>query len=243
MEIDESKFTIPFMKRIQNRLKDIDFKEIGVSHFYLAGNSLNAGLPNDLDLFPADNKDDFKNINWKAKAKGIKVVSKTNNATTVRVSGKTLQFCNYWHTSLKDLVESFDFAHIKIGAEVTVDAMEDVVAVDNIYLSPDFVLARTTGKTFFTGSEYPLSSLVRLSKYHKRGDLILGNQFIFECIGILVAIIERGFKNYGDFKNQLDAVDLGLLPEELEEFKNKEGNLNKLFDLLEDKLSFPKVEK
>ncbi len=238
MQIDESQFTIPFMKRIESRLKNIDFGEIGISHFYLAGNSLNAGMLHDLDLFPVDEKA-FKKIDWKAI--GVKVISKTPNATTVKVSGQTLQFCNYWHSSLKELVESFDFAHIKVGAEVTIN--EGVVAVDKIYMSPDFILARTTGKTFFTGSEYPLSSLIRLSKYHKRGDLILGNQFIFECLAILVAILERGFKDYQDFKNQLDAVDLGLLPEELEEFKTKEGNLNKLFDLMEDKLSFPKIDK
>jgi len=222
--------SVTFIKRIQSRLKNIDFEELGITHFYLAGNALNVGLPNDLDLFPADNKNDFKK-QWEAT--GVNVTSTTPNATTIKASGQVLQLCNYWHPSLKELVESFDFAHVKIGAEVTVEGMR--ISVNDIYMSPDFVIAKTTGKTFFTGSDYPLSSLMRLFKYHKRGDHVLGHQYIFEAINILSAIIDRGFSNYEDYKKQLDAVDLGLLPDEMEEFKNKQSCLWKLFDLLEKK--------
>jgi hypothetical protein len=221
--------SVTFIKRIQSRLKNIDFEELGVTHFYFAGNALNVGLPNDLDLFPVE-KNDFKR-QWEAT--GVKVTSTTPNATTIKASGQTLQLCNYWYPSLKELVESFDFAHIKIGAEVTVEG--SIVSVGDIYMSPDFVIAKTTGKTFFTGSKFPLSSLIRLFKYHKRGDHVIGHQYIFEAINILSAIIARGFTDYNDYKNQLDAVDLGLLPEEMEEFKNKQSSLWKLFDLLEKK--------
>jgi len=46
---------------------------------------------------------------------------------------------------------------------------------------------------------------------------------------ILHDIVDRGFADYNDFKNQLDAVNLGLVPEDLDGCKDI---LRKLFDVL-----------
>jgi chromosomal replication initiation ATPase DnaA len=47
-------------------------------------------------------------------------------------------------------------------------------------------------------------------------------------------IIERGFKGYEDFKDQLDAIDLGMVPDDIEQLQTKEGTdmLRNLFKLL-----------
>lgn len=144
------------------------------------------------------------------KTKGI-VVSSTKNALTLKWNTETVQLCSYSYKSLKDLIESFDFAHNKIGAELKI---KPFITIKKIYISDDFILARTTDTTFFTGSNYPLSSMLRLMKFHKRG-IITGNSHIRYTIEIMTAIIKRGFHNYDDFKDQLDAVDLGLVPEDI----------------------------
>lgn len=69
---------------------------------------------------------------------------------------------------------------------------------------------RITRQSTYTGSEYPLSSLIRLNKYVKR-DIIKGKSYTIEVLKILNDIIKRGYTDYRDFKNQLDAVDLLLL--------------------------------
>ena len=48
-------------------------------------------------------------------------------------------------------------------------------------------------------------------------------------INILANIIQRGFKDYDDFKDQLDAVDLGLLEED---YKDAKEDFLKLFEML-----------
>jgi hypothetical protein len=47
-------------------------------------------------------------------------------------------------------------------------------------------------------------------KYAKRGDFA-GNSHIFSVLKVLGDIVHRGFDDFDDFKNQLDAVDLGLV--------------------------------
>ena len=52
-------------------------------------------------------------------------------------------------------------------------------------------------------------------------------------MNILGDIVERGFHDYQDFKDQLDAVDLGLLTEDFKQVDN--ADLMKLFELLTGK--------
>lgn len=192
--------------RLEERLKDIDFSELkpGLTEVYVAGNSLNKLSPNDFDVFPVS-PGDFDNLIFD---KAV-LLSKTRNATTVKYEDKVIQFCNYHYPSLKKLVDSFDFAHIKIGARVKNNYVEE------LYMSEDYKIARLTEGSYYTKSEYPTSSLVRLFKYERRGDFS-GNRHIIEALKILTDISIRGFKSYDDFKDQLDAVDLGLVPEDLD---------------------------
>ena len=57
----------------------------------------------------------------------------------------------------------------------------------------------------------------------------LGKSYIPAVINILTNIIKRGFNDYDDFKDQLDAVDLGLLEEDYKEAKE---DFRELFEIL-----------
>jgi hypothetical protein len=208
-------------KRIKERLPK-DFVSItGLEHFYLAGNSLNNETPNDLDIYPIKPFVPNEKINKY-------IISRTRNAITLKLNNIIIQICNYFKPSLKDLVESFDFAHVKIGAELEKN-IYNVLDVKEIYISEDWIKAKLLCNTWFTGSDYPLSSLIRTAKYIKRKNFS-GKSYIFSFIAILNSIIKRGFTDYIDFKDQLDAIDLGLLPEDFKEMDNM--HLLELFNLL-----------
>lgn len=222
------KFQNIVRQRIYQRVPLEQIAAAGINQYYVAGNSLNKQPPNDIDIFPVDK------LFTKEQAQKLGViVSETKNATTVKValdsslshqtvdgeseihvSGKktiTVQLCNYHHENLEKLVNSFDFSHIQIGAKVDKDGVE-------VYYTKAYEDSKLCQSTEYIGSEYPLSSLLRAFKYSKRGDFA-GNSHIFSVIKVLTDIIHRGFEDFDDFKNQMDAVDLGLTPENEEELK------------------------
>jgi len=80
----------------------------------------------------------------------------------------------------------------------------------SLYVSEDFITSAVNKNTFYTGSEYPLSSLMRILKYIKRGEYV-GRYYYNDILKIVLDIKKRGYVDYNDFKNQIDAIDLGLL--------------------------------
>ncbi len=207
-----------FFNRIKSR---VDFKWLSFicdDDFYIAGNSFNGDRANDIDIFPTT-KDQFTSLKFNKDFDTV--LSVTRNIVTVNHNGTVYQFCNYYHDSIEGLVNSFDFAHIQIGMRiwVTENFIEDPVGMNDfdLYFSDNFVQSKITGDTFFVNSNYPLSSLIRMFKYHKRGDFT-GKSYVFTAIKIMMEIVNRGFIDYNGFKDQLDAVDLGLLPEDLKQF-------------------------
>jgi hypothetical protein len=190
--------------------------------FVLAGGAFGKQV-NDIDIFPIEA--DTLNIN--GSLQDVACVASTKNADTWNIYGHTVQCCNYRYATLKELVESFDFAHIQAGVRVTVNA--GCVAATEVYLSRPFVVSRTIGESWYTGSNYPLSSLVRLNKYSKRGAISKGGS-IEATLSILADIVGRGFTDYEDFKDQLDAVDLGLVTEDMDSITL--ASCRRLFDLL-----------
>ena len=221
---------------IFERLKrNVDFKWLQFTckeDFYIAGNSLNNSTPNDIDIFPSS-IDQFSDIESDLNQEFDKILSKTRNSITVKHNGMTYQFCNYYHNSLKELVDSFDFSHIKIGAFIKVneDFEDDIHSFNQFYMSEEYKNSKIIGDTEYSKSEYPLSSLIRTFKYFKRGDFS-GKSYMVSVISIITDIVERGFKDYKDFKDQLDAVDLGLLPDDLELFKPWDNTLKRLYNSL-----------
>jgi len=230
MEINLEQIKEKIERRIKNRLEKIDWEIVfGLTEFYIAGNSLNIGKPNDLDLFPI-RKNDFIKIKDLVFKNKFSIKSSTKNALTIKHKDRIIQFCNYHFDSLEELVESFDFAHIKIGAKIFCN--NGKIFSNDMYMSSDYIESQVVGRTWFTGSSYPLSSLMRLFKYYKNEDGVFRQQFIYESIKILNQIISRGMYSYKDFKEQLDAVDLGLVPEDFKELTKNNDVLSELFSLL-----------
>ena len=182
--------------------------------FILAGGCLWPGPVNDLDLFPV------KLDNFKPHCEA-KLVCSTKNADTYKHKGRVLQFCKYLKP-LNVLVQSFDFSHIQAGVKLRAGKTEDVFYTDA------FAGSLISQSTQYLGSDYPLSSLIRSYKYVYR-DLLNPTRAVLE---ILPDIVDRGFKGYTDFKDQLDAIDLNIIPEDLGDLKECQGSLFKLFQQL-----------
>lgn len=190
--------------------------------YMVAGGCFGVDTPNDYDIYPANGKPfNRKCIREQAKSLAKKrecsVVHESKNAITVKCDGKLLQFCDYVKSSLPSLVMSFDFTHCQVGVLVKTTEDENggfgAPYVNEVFFTPEWVMARVTLKTKFTGSEYPLGSLVRTFKYAKRG-LLNASETRGTVLEILTAIIDRGYKDYNDFKDQLEAVDLLSLCED-----------------------------
>jgi hypothetical protein len=169
----------------------------GVKEVILAGGGLLKDY-NDLDLFPSPAyKNQFEAM--RSQCEG----SKTSNATTIKLGDKLIQFCSYSKPTLKELVESFDFSHCQVGALVDIENM----LILDVYVSEHFKQSMVEEGTDFTGSAYPLSSLLRVPKVAKK--LNLSSQKVKQLIfSTLEAVLMRGFSDNNDFKDQLDAIDM-----------------------------------
>jgi len=193
--------------------------------FYVAGGVFDKNHK-DIDIFFLS-QEDFDFVRKKISKQNNIELLHTRNAITCKYNKEIIQLCAYIKNSLEELINSFDFAHHQIGCEIK--KTENDFKIEKIYYTQNFIKAKTLETTFYTGSDYPLSSLIRLMRFYKRENLA-GNQYIVETFKILVDIIERGFYSYEDFKDQIDAIDLGLLPEDIKEIKI--DCLEKLFLLL-----------
>ena len=189
----------------------------GHTGYYVAGNSCNADNPHDYDIYPDyGGTFDLDDIASRVEALKGYVACKTRNALTVNMSGKILQFCNYSKRDLTTLLSSFDFAHIQVGIHIEIewepgDPEDGGSYITAVKYTPEWELAHLAQTTWYTGSEYPLSSLLRLSKYLQRGCYATKFEYKKDVLRILNDIISRGYKNYKDYKDQLAAVDLLLL--------------------------------
>lgn len=188
--------------------------------FILAGGCLVMGTPNDYDVFPTKSKQ-FNRSDIRSAVKSLnsdkrkcEVVYESRNALTVKCNGKLIQFCDYYHGSLSGLVESFDYSHIQVGVYIHCVESDtggiDTPEVEEIYFTRAYMMSIISGKTEFVGSNYPLGSLMRLRKYADRG-LVTRSEYRKNVLAILAAILLRGFHDYEDFKDQLEAVDLLVL--------------------------------
>jgi hypothetical protein len=194
-------------KRVIDRLLPYRrcFVSIGLLGFYLAGNSLNNAPLNDLDVYPTDGSFAEVLLNIQDDIKE----STTPNATTLRFSEELVpvQLCSFYFGGLAPLIEQFDFAHVQVGAHIRVT--EHSLDVIDIEWTADWWAATKSYTTWYCGSEYPISALIRCIKYHGRG--VYGDSsHLSDVLTILADIVDRGVCDRDDFKNQMDAFDLGL---------------------------------
>lgn len=185
-----------------NMLPD-DIKEVLVKNKAIfAGSAMIPNHPiNDIDIFFYSSKDYNNAVDT---LKQTYKYFETLNCVTIKANYIKVQLCKYNYPTMKQLVKSFDFAHVQIAYDVF---SQDVTYTEQA--KETFISHTTT----FTGSAYPLSSLIRLNKYYERGR-IKDRGLIGEVLLIFKAILERGFVDYEDFKDQLNAVDLNFFDTE-----------------------------
>lgn len=210
--------------RMDRRLKNL-YSAIAIclsyehEGYFVAGNSCNAAAPHDFDIYPWGSDFDFEGIKSRVTSVGGYVVIETHNALTVNINSKIIQFCNYNKHGFTSLIESFDFAHIQIGVAVRIEWGDgyECSYITCVEYTDNWQRAHMLETTWYTGSEYPLSSLLRVMKYSKYGCYASKHEYKKDILNILNDIISRGYKDYQDYKDQLAAVDLLLLePEEKE---------------------------
>src|SRR5690606_26548811 len=120
--------------------------------FWVCGSALYDNSSRDVDLFtPSRWPDDV--------GASEKIVFQTRNATTIKVGDTLYQFCNYSKDDLPSLLESFDYAHTQIGCDVEVG--DKHFRVYDVYWTREYETSLVAGTSWFLGSEYPLSSLLR----------------------------------------------------------------------------------
>lgn len=178
-------------------------------NFILAGGALCDNEPNDYDIYGAKKRLDLDKIETRCEKYGVKVLASTTNALTVEVGGQTVQFCRYWKNSLMALVQSFDFAHCQAGA-LFKSSEDNTYYVDDVYNTSEFIAAQACRDTCFTGSEYPLSSLMRAGKFYKQGKFANAHSYRMAVLEILRAVMERGMYDYKDIVDQMTAVSEGI---------------------------------
>lgn len=205
-------------RAITRRAYKLDYKTvyslIGDAPFILAGGAVCGDKVSDFDLYEVEGHEfDLEAIELKAedlKIEGldVKVLAKTKNALTVELPNRqVVQFCRYHRPSLKELVKSFDFTHIQAG--ITFPGYGHGPGSGDAYCTEGFIAAALTRSTRYVASEYPFSSIVRAGKYLARGRLtrVGAAKAVAKA---LADFLRRGFKDYVDFKDQLDAIDLSL---------------------------------
>ena len=218
----------------------------------IAGNSLNKPRPHDIDVYKFVTEEEAKDneepversvsvfgigtgsfpnmttkmpeLDWcKGSGGPHRIVYESANARTVKHDDDTYQYCAY-RKPFHKLIESFDYAHVQVGAKLNLKTEK----IDEVYFTDAYLNYLLTGKTCFTSSEYPLSSLLRAEKY-KRYEVLSASEFR-ECVLVALGdVIQRGFDDYEDFKTQLQAVDLLLLE------KNESNAAYRLYQICESR--------
>jgi len=203
--------------RMAHRIPAALFKRLGIkSPVRIAGSSCNSDIPNDIDVYPSVENQfghSFREEIIKKNCSDIRILNASSNALTVRYDAYPypVQFCSYMHKSLSGLIESFDFSHVQVGIEVSYSDGE--YSISDVQFTNAYVNYLLTRKSRYMGSDYPLSSLIRTLKYYKRGYLDKFDSKL-AIISILTSILDRGFSDYDDFKDQLSAIDLFLLEDD-----------------------------
>lgn len=167
--MDNEKIEDIICRRIWRRLSKTSLYKLKLGKFYIAGESILGAKPKDISIFPIEK---YQFNNFSSDTDLYEIIFRTKNAKTLKLAeGTIIQLCNYHHNSLRELVDSFDFAHIKIGATINFESkICHSGAIEEIYISDDFELSKINESIFYTEFEYFFSSLIRTLKYYERGE-------------------------------------------------------------------------
>ena len=193
--------------------------------FVLAGGAMRPAMPRDYDIFGYDRPIDLSEAECRCRERiDIVVLATTDNAVTVDCKGQTIQFCRHFKPTALGLVGSFDFSHVQAGVVFDGEGRIANVAYTNAF--EDVELHHET--PWYTGSEYPLSSLARLVKFKNRGDFCSSGDdyFVAQIMAVFRDIVKRGFTDEEDFHAQCAAISASfgyVDPTELYDLLKKGG--------------------
>jgi hypothetical protein len=191
-----SRITNVLFDRAEKLMKQLE--PLDLDEYYIGGNSLNGTPLNDIDVFPDIMPPIIK------LERDFEILQETPNAVTLMVGKNVVQLCKYHKPNLAELVESFDFAHIQVGARVG----QGVVC--NVEFTEEWISSNALGRTWYTGSDYPISSLTRLAKYASREHpRVLVRYSVIAILHDIFNLADGAFA-WSDFIEQMKAVDVLL---------------------------------
>ena len=191
------------------------------SGFILAGGALSSDdPPKDFDIFRPEGIDISQMRGWlHCRMPQWTLLSETSNAVTARHCGQIIQFCAYRKETPEKLIEAFDFSHCQAAAVFERDG--SLARTVNTPKFHDFVLS---GHTRYTGSEYPLASLMRCAKFISRGLIATPAEWKPIIMDIITDVVRRGFEDEDDYSDQCASIS--------ESFRDMNSDASDLFTLL-----------
>lgn len=198
-----------------------DIADILGSGFILAGGALSSdNPPKDFDIFRPEGIDISRMSSWlQCRMPQWTLLSHTRNAVTAKYCGQIIQLCAYRKENPEKLIEAFDFSHCQAAAVFDMNgALERTVYTDR------FATFVYDGFIQYTGSEYPLASLMRCAKFISRGDITKPEIWKPIILDIITDIVSRGFEDVDDFLDQCSSIS--------ESFKDMNSDAGDLFKLL-----------
>ena len=170
--------------------------------FILAGGALSSDAePKDFDIFCLSKINIQQILDRLWGCPGWEPILATRNAVTALHHGQTVQFCSFCKSTVEDLIWGFDFTHCQAAAVFARDG-----SIIKTAYTPMFKAFTSSGETKYTRSEYPLSSLMRCAKFISRGVIAKPGQWKPILLDILMDIVDRGFKDVDDFRDQCASV-------------------------------------
>jgi hypothetical protein len=198
-----------------------DIVEVLGSGFILAGGALSSDkppkdfdifLPNGINLSQVSDSLNRRLSQWK-------VLSITQNAVTAEHYGQIIQFCSYGKETPEELIRSFDFSHCQAAT-----VFDSNGSLERVVYTVRFATFANDGCTDYTGSEYPLASLMRCAKFISRGVITTPEIWKPMIMDIVTDIVSRGFEDEDDFSDQCSSIS--------ESFKDMNTDADELFFLL-----------
>lgn len=200
-----------------------DIAAILGSGFILAGGALSSDdPPKDFDIYCREGINISQIRDWLQISPKWNILSKTKNAITADHYGQIIQFCAYHKDTVKELIESFDFSNCQAAAVFDING-----AISRTVYTDRFIAFVYDGFIQYTGSEYPLASLMRCAKLISRGVIKKPQRWKPIILDIVTDIVRRGFVDEDDFSDQCDSIS--------ESFRSMNSDARDLFELLQHK--------
>lgn len=141
-------------------------RNAGIREFVVFGGACLRGAPADLDLAASAGD----HAAFTALATALKSGPDSQFGTLV-ADGVPVQLCLTERTTIEAFIETFDFAHCKVGVKLAWDGKVRGWEPKGTYIGHEFAAAMMTQGTFYTGGTWPLRSLARTAKVAEKLEL------------------------------------------------------------------------